>query len=137
MQRAIPVENVKLKRAYEPPGRSDGKRVLIDRLWPRGVKKSGAKIDKWMKDIAPSTTLRKWFGHDPNRWPEFKNRYGAEVRQHPELLDDLRKLAREGPLTLVFAARDEAHNDAVVLRNLILGRRHSKKPKVKPAAASD
>lgn len=122
MQHAIPVENVKLRRVYEPPSRSDGKRVLIDRLWPRGVKKSEVKIDEWMKDIAPSTGLRKWFGHEPARWPEFQDRYAAEVRQHPELLNDLRRLAREGPLTLVFAARDEAHNDAIVLRDLILGR---------------
>lgn len=123
MPHAILTENVKLSRAYEPPSRSDGKRVLIDRLWPRGVKKSEAKIDQWLMDIAPSTALRKWFGHEPGRWPEFQDRYAAEVRQHSELLDDLRKLAGEGPVTLVFAARDEAHNDAVVLRDLILGRR--------------
>jgi len=120
MPHAIPVKNVKLKRAYEPPSRSDGKRVLIDRLWPRGVNKSEAKIDEWMKDIAPSTGLRKWFGHEPARWPEFRDRYATEVRQHSELLDDLRKFAREGPLTLVYAAHDQAHNDAVVLRDLIL-----------------
>jgi uncharacterized protein YeaO (DUF488 family) len=114
-------ENVRLKRAYEPPSHSDGKRVLIDRLWPRGVKKTDAKIDEWMKDIAPSTELRKWFGHDPARWAEFQHRYQAEVRQHPERLERLRILAREGPLTLVFSAHDEAHNDAVVLKDLILG----------------
>jgi uncharacterized protein YeaO (DUF488 family) len=93
---------------------------LIDRLWPRGVKKTDAKIDDWMKEIAPSTKLRKWFGHDPARWPEFRRRYGAEVRQHSEQLDRLRSLAREGPLTLVFSAHDEEHNDAVVLKDLIL-----------------
>lgn len=114
-------ENVKLKRAYEPASRSDGKRVLIDRLWPRGVKKTDAKIDEWMKDVAPSTQLRKWFGHDPARWTEFRRRYGAEVRQHPEQLDRLQAFAREGPLTLVFSAHDEEHNDAVVLKELILG----------------
>ena len=113
-------ENVKLKRAYEPPARSDGKRVLIDRLWPRGLKKTDTKIDEWMKGIAPSTELRKWFGHDPARWPEFRRRYEAEVQQHSEQLDRLRTLAREGPLTLVFSARDEEHNDAVVLKELIL-----------------
>jgi uncharacterized protein YeaO (DUF488 family) len=86
------------------------------------VKKTEAKIDEWMKDIAPSTELRKWFGHDPARWAEFQHRYQAEVRQHPERLERLRKLAREGPLTLVFSAHDEAHNDAVVLKDLILGR---------------
>jgi len=123
---AIPSANIKLKRAYEPPSASDGKRVLVDRLWPRGVKKAQAKIDEWMKDIAPSAALRKWFGHDPVRWPEFQDRYAEEVHQHPEQLDHLRTLAREGALTLVFAARDEAHNDAVVLRDLVLGRRSRK-----------
>jgi len=119
-------EDVKVKRAYEPASGSDGIRVLIDRLWPRGVKKTDAKIDEWMKDIAPSTALRKWFGHDPDRWPEFQDRYEAEVRQHPDQLDRLRTLAREGPLTLVFSAHDEAHNDAVVLRDMILGHRGHK-----------
>lgn len=120
-------ENVKLKRAYEPASKTDGTRVLIDRLWPRGVKKTDAKIDEWMKDVAPSTGLRKWFGHDPARWPEFQDRYEAEVRQHPEQLDRLRALAREGPLTLVFSAHDEAHNDAVVLRAMILGHHRGRK----------
>lgn len=122
MSDRIPAENVKLKRAYEPSSRGDGTRVLIDRLWPRGVKKTDARIDEWMKEIAPSTALRKWFGHDPGRWPEFRHRYTAEVQEHPEQLKRLRTLAREGPLTLVFSAHDEAHNDAVVLRNLVLGR---------------
>ena len=121
MRGGTPSDNVKLKRAYDLPSRSDGKRVLIDRLWPRGVKKTEAKIDEWMKDIAPSTKLRKWFGHEPARWPEFRRRYEAEVRDHPEQLERLRMLAREGPLTLVFSAHDEDHNDAVVLRELILG----------------
>jgi uncharacterized protein YeaO (DUF488 family) len=123
MDRKIHSENVKLKRAYEPPSSSDGTRILLDRLWPRGVTKADAKIDEWMKDIAPSTALRKWFGHDPARWPEFQDRYEAEVRQHPEQLDRLRTLAREGTLTLVFSAHDEVHNDAVVLREMILGHR--------------
>lgn len=126
MDQKVHSENVKLKRAYETPSRTDGTRVLIDRLWPRGVKKTDAKIDEWMKDIAPSTALRKWFGHDPDRWPEFQGRYEAEVRQHPEHLERLRTLAREGPLTLVFSAHDEAHNDAVVLREMILGHRSHK-----------
>jgi uncharacterized protein YeaO (DUF488 family) len=125
MKSEIHDENVKLKRAYEPASATDGTRVLIDRLWPRGIKKTAAKIDEWMKDIAPSTGLRKWFGHDSARWPEFQDRYRAEVLQHRKQLDRLRALAREGPLTLVFSARDEAHNDAVVLREMILGhRRH-------------
>jgi uncharacterized protein YeaO (DUF488 family) len=123
MSNRIYAKNVTLKRAYEHPARSDGTRVLIDRLWPRGIKKSEARIGEWMKDIAPSTSLRKWFGHDPARWAEFQRRYEAEVRQHPEYLERLRSLAREGPLTLVFSAHDEAHNDAVVLRDMILGDR--------------
>lgn len=120
MAKRIPSENVRLKRAYEPASSSDGMRVLIDRLWPRGVKKADAKIDEWMKDIAPSSELRKWFGHDPARWPEFRKRYAAEIKEHPEPLQRLRALAREGTLTLVFSASDEEHNNAVVLRDMIL-----------------
>jgi uncharacterized protein YeaO (DUF488 family) len=110
-----------MKRAYEPPARADGTRILVDRLWPRGVKKTEAKIDEWIKDIAPSTALRKWFGHDPARWQEFRRRYKKEINEHPEQLDRLRTVARGGTLTLVFSAHDEEHNDAVVLRELILG----------------
>ncbi len=118
----IAAANVKLRRAYDPPAPNDGKRILIDRLWPRGVKKTDAAIDEWMKDIAPSATLRKWFGHDPARWPEFRRRYRNQLLGHPEELARLRALARQAPITLVFAAHDEAHNDAVVLRELLLGR---------------
>jgi uncharacterized protein YeaO (DUF488 family) len=113
--------NVKLKRAYEKPAAGDGTRILIDRLWPRGVGKSDAAIDMWMKDIAPSTELRRWFGHEAERWPEFQRRYAAELHRRPDLLEDLRELARKGPITLVFAAHDEVRNDAVVLRELLLG----------------
>jgi uncharacterized protein YeaO (DUF488 family) len=119
----IPAANVKLKRAYESPAAADGTRVLIDRLWPRGISKKKAALDKWMKDIAPSNQLRKWFGHDPARWNEFRRRYAAEVHKNPDLLYQLRSAARDGPITLVYSARDEAHNDAIVLRDLILGRR--------------
>ena len=122
MTTRIAADHVKLKRAYEPASVNDGSRILIDRLWPRGVKKADAAIDQWAKNIAPSTALRKWFGHDPDRWTEFRNRYAAEVRQHPEQLRRLRALARKGPITLVFSARDELHNDAVALRNFLLGR---------------
>jgi len=111
---------IKLKRAYEAPAASDGTRILIDRLWPRGVKKADAAIDEWMKDIAPSSALRKWFGHDPARWQEFRRRYLKELRGHPDALERLRALARQGPITLVFAAHDEAHNDAVVLRDVLV-----------------
>jgi uncharacterized protein YeaO (DUF488 family) len=122
MATKISAANVKLKRAYEPPAAGDGTRILVDRLWPRGVTKKRAAIDQWMKDIAPSTELRKWFGHDPARWDEFRRRYAKEVHQNAALLDQLRSLARHGPLTLVYSAHDEKHNDAVELRKLILGR---------------
>lgn len=120
MSKNIPADHIKLKRAYEPPASDDGIRVLIDRLWPRGVKKANAAIDEWMKEIAPSTELRKWFGHDPERWPEFRRRYKSEIRQHAELFDRLRNLAQHGRITLVFSAHDEIHNDAVVLKGLLL-----------------
>ena len=120
MSQRIVASNVRLKRAYGRPAPEDGARILIDRLWPRGVKKAEAAIDQWMKDIAPSTELRKWFGHDPARWPEFRRRYAAEIHRHPDQLAVLRALARKGPITLVFSARDELHNDAVVLRKVIL-----------------
>lgn len=113
---------LEVKRAYEPPAPDDGARVLIDRLWPRGVKKEDAGIDEWIKEIAPSTALRKWFGHDPSRWQEFRRRYQSEIRQHPNEFDRLRALARRGRITLVFSAHDEAHNDAVVLKDLLLER---------------
>lgn len=122
MDTHIAAANVRLKRAYEPAAADDGTRVLIDRLWPRGVSKDDAALDLWLKDIAPSTALRKWFGHEPARWAEFQQRYAAEVQQHPEAFGQLRALARQGPVTLVYAARDEQYNDAVVLRSLLLGR---------------
>lgn len=107
-----------IKRAYEPPSASDGRRVLIDRLWPRGVSKAEARLDDWMKDVAPSAELRRWFGHQPERWAEFRRRYLAELKDNP-CAAALRKLAAEGPLTLVYGAKDEAHNDAVVLAELL------------------
>ena len=122
MTSRISAANVRLKRAYESPSANDGTRVLVDRLWPRGVAKADAAVDLWLKDLAPSTALRKWFGHDPVRWLEFRERYAEELRQHPELFDLLRDLARAGPVTLVYSAHDELHNDAVVLRDLVLGR---------------
>jgi uncharacterized protein YeaO (DUF488 family) len=112
--------HLRIKRVYEPPSREDGTRVLIDRLWPRGLTKEKAAIDQWMKDIAPSAELRKWFGHDPVRWPEFHRRYTKELRQHPALLDQIRDLAKDRTVTLVFGAHDEEHNDAVVLREILV-----------------
>jgi uncharacterized protein YeaO (DUF488 family) len=122
MQNKILARDIRLKRAYDPPSPLDGTRILIDRLWPRGVKKSDAAIDRWIKGIAPSTTLRKWFGHDPTRWQEFRRRYAAEIHDNADPLAELRAAARKGPITLVFGARDELHNDAIVLRDILLGR---------------
>lgn len=111
---------VRIKRAYEPPSPSDGARVLVDRLWPRGLKKSDAALQGWMKEVAPSSELRKWFGHEPTRWDEFRRRYEAELSTKSELVSELRELAKKGPLTLLYGARDEARNQAVVLREVLL-----------------
>ena len=127
MNLSIAASNVRLKRAYEPPERTDGTRILVDRLWPRGVSKAEARLDEWIKEIAPSAELRTWFGHDPERWVEFRHRYRAELAQHSDALKGLRRRARKGPITLVYSARDEIHNDAVVLRNVILGRADPRK----------
>ena len=122
MSTMIKAADVHLKRAYEAPDRKDGLRVLVDRLWPRGVSKANAAIDEWLKELAPSTELRKWFGHDPHRWNEFRRRYAKEIHDQPGPLAHLRELARQGPITLVYSAHDEIHNDAVVLRDVLLGR---------------
>ena len=106
---------LRLKRAYEPSSRSDGKRILVDRLWPRGLSRKDAAVDEWLKDVAPSAELRKWFGHDPERWPEFRRRYRHELRAHDDLVRRIAALARRRRVTLVYSARDEVHNDAVVL----------------------
>jgi uncharacterized protein YeaO (DUF488 family) len=128
MGERITAENIKLKRAYDSAGSRDGTRILVDRLWPRGVGKADAAIDLWAKDLAPSTALRRWFGHDPARWHEFRRRYSEEIRQHRNRLGELRDLARGGRITLVFAAHDKAHNDAVVLREILLGRSIALRP---------
>jgi uncharacterized protein YeaO (DUF488 family) len=120
MMRAAPKPGIRLKRAYEPPASEDGRRILVDRLWPRGLRKADAAIDRWVKEISPSIELRRWFGHDPGRWEEFRRRYRDELSAHSDVLDELRSLAREGPLTLVYSARDEDHNNAVVLREVLL-----------------
>ncbi|MDE1931594.1 MAG: DUF488 domain-containing protein [Alphaproteobacteria bacterium] len=114
--------DVNLKRAYDPPSSRDGTRILVDRLWPRGIKKAKARIDLWLKDVAPSTALRKWFGHDPARWSEFRRRYRAELKRRPEAFAQLRALARQGRITLVFGARDARRNQAVVLKSMLAGR---------------
>lgn len=122
MSQRIKADHIKLKRAYEPASPGDGTRILIDRLWPRGIAKADAALDLWEKELAPSTELRQWFGHDPARWPEFQLRYAGELRQHAEALERIRTLARQGPVTLVYGAKDELHNDAVALREFLLGR---------------
>jgi uncharacterized protein YeaO (DUF488 family) len=109
-----------LKRAYEAPSPDDGRRILVDRLWPRGVTKEEARIDEWVKAVAPSAELRRWFGHRPDRWPEFRERYKTELAGNPAFAE-LRDLVAAGPATLVYAAKDEAHNNAVVLRELLGG----------------
>ncbi len=115
---------VRIKRAYEPPEPADGYRVLIDRIWPRGVSKEEARLDEWARELAPSSELRRWFGHDPARFEEFRRRYRAELAGHEEKLRELRRRARQGTLTLVYSARDTEHNDAVVLAELLrAGRR--------------
>ena len=111
---------VSIKRVYEPPSPRDGVRVLVDRLWPRGLSKSDAGVDQWMREIAPSTNLRRWFGHDPTRWREFRRRYRAELRGKAGLVEELRGIMRNHHLTLVYSARDERHNQAVVLREVLL-----------------
>jgi uncharacterized protein YeaO (DUF488 family) len=109
----------KIKRIYDPPAAEDGKRVLVDRLWPRGMAKDEARIDEWLKEIAPSDELRKWFGHDPARWEEFRKRYREELKAHGDLLDKLRSEAKKGTVTLLFAAKDAEHNNAVVLKEML------------------
>jgi len=111
--------DVRLKRAYEPAASSDGYRVLIDRLWPRGVSRERAQLDEWERELPPSTELRQWFGHEPSRFEEFRRRYIAELRSERPRIGELRRRAREGTLTLVYSARDTEHNDAVVLAEVL------------------
>ena len=112
---------IRLKRVYEAPLPDDGQRILVERLWPRGVTKEKAAIDLWMKEIAPSTELRKWFHHSPDRWEEFRHRYIAELKERPDLLSELKHHMQSGPVTLIFSARDEDRNSAVELKEFIGG----------------
>jgi uncharacterized protein YeaO (DUF488 family) len=118
--------DVRLKRAYEPAAASDGYRVLIDRLWPRGITRDAARLDEWAREPAPSGELRRWFGHDPKRFAEFRRRYTAELGGQEEKLRELRRRARGGPLTLVYGAHDKEHNDAVVLAQILRSGRRSR-----------
>ncbi len=118
---------IKLKRAYEPPEGSDGARFLVDQLWPRGIRKEALQADAWLKDVAPSSQLRKWFSHDPAKWPEFQRRYFAELDQKPESWQTLAQAARRGRLTLLYASRETEHNNAVALKSY-LEKHHLKRP---------
>lgn len=110
---------MKIKRVYEAPSSQDGKRILVDRLWPRGLTKEKASVDLWLKDIAPSTSLRKWFGHDPEKWEEFKKRYFDELKNNKEQVSLLKDEMKKGTVTLIYGAKDETHNEAVVLKDLL------------------
>ncbi len=110
---------IKLKRAYEAPAPGDGYRVLVDRLWPRGLTKDAAQVDLWLKDVAPSGELRKWFNHDPARWGEFASRYFRELAEHPEALEQLLARVHKGRVTLLYSAKDQEHNNAVALKEYL------------------
>ena len=110
---------IRIKRTYELPARGDGRRILVERLWPRGMKKENLEADAWMKEVAPSTELRKWFAHDPNKWESFRGRYETEIRHKEDLIKVLKQKVREGTITLVYGARDEKHNEALVLKRFL------------------
>jgi uncharacterized protein YeaO (DUF488 family) len=124
--------DIRTRRAYEPPGRSDGQRILVDRVWPRGVSKQDLALDAWPREVAPSTPLRRWFGHEPARWPGFQERYFAELDAKPDAVADLVARARSGRLTLVYGARDPDHNQAVALRAYLRARAAGRRPRVSP-----
>jgi uncharacterized protein YeaO (DUF488 family) len=111
--------NIKIKRVYEQADKKDGERILVDRLWPRGLTKEKAHVDLWLKEIGPSTELRKWFDHDPEKWKSFRGRYETEIRHKEHLIKVLKQKARKGTLTLVYGARDEKHNEALVLKQFL------------------
>jgi len=114
---------VRLKRVYELPAKGDGTRILVERLWPRGLTKQRAAVDVWMKDVAPSPELRKWFGHDPAKWREFQSRYRKELREQKDAMKSLAQQCADGAVTLIFSAHDEEHNAAVVLKSVLERRR--------------
>ncbi len=110
---------IKIKRIYDRASPEDGKRIYIDRLWPRGMRKEEVKIDEWLKEISPSDALRKWFGHDPSKYEEFKRRYTKELEKHPEIIEKIRKEGKKGTVSLLFSAKDVEHNNATVLREIL------------------
>ena len=113
---------IRVKRVYEPPSTRDGRRILVDRLWPRGLSKADAKIDYWPKDIAPSTALRKWFGHDPERWPEFKRRYFRELESRPDTVRALLDYVRAGTVTFLYSSKEQRLNNVVALKEYVESR---------------
>jgi uncharacterized protein YeaO (DUF488 family) len=121
----LPRRSILLKRAYEPPAAEDGQRFLVERLWPRGVRKADLRLAGWLKQVAPTPELRRWFGHDPRKWSEFKRRYLDELRANEDALGPLRDASRRGPVTLVYGARDTEHNAAVALREYLTTRTSS------------
>jgi len=125
---------IKIKRVYDQPESGDGFRILVDRIWPRGLSKGKADVDLWLKEIAPSDELRKWFGHEPEKWPEFRQRYAAELDAKHDEVAAIREHARKGTVTLLFGARDDQHNNAVVLKEYIESKR-ARKGKARKAAA--
>ncbi|MDE3186453.1 MAG: DUF488 domain-containing protein [Acidobacteriota bacterium] len=119
---------IQLRRVYDPPGDHDGARFLVERLWPRGVKKSALTMQAWLKDAAPSTALRQWFGHDPARWNEFRKRYFAELSKHPDALHPILDAARHGAVTLLYSSHDTEYNNAVALKEFLESRLLSARP---------
>jgi uncharacterized protein YeaO (DUF488 family) len=113
---------VKIKRVYDPPSHTDGRRLLVDRLWPRGLKKEGSRIDEWIKDVAPSTELRSWFSHDPGKWIEFKKRFFKELDRKKDLIDRIASAARKGTITLLYGSKEERYNNAVALKEYVEAR---------------
>ncbi|MDA8098891.1 MAG: DUF488 domain-containing protein [Nitrospiraceae bacterium] len=120
---------IRIKRVYDPPSPDDGMRILIDRLWPRGLSKAAAHIDAWIRDAAPSTELRMWFHHDPARWPEFRKRFTAELREHEEAVEAIVEAARKGTVTFVYSSKEEEHNNAAALKEFIEARMHASRRK--------
>ena len=116
---------IKIKRVYDKPSKDDGKRILIDRLWPRGIKKEDPHIDEWLKEVGPSNELRKWFNHDPDRWAEFKKRFFMELQRNQDVIDDIISFARKGTATLLFGSKEERFNNAVALKEYIEARMHA------------
>lgn len=120
---------IRLKRAYDPPSRDDGKRILIDRLWPRGLKKEEANIDEWVREIAPSNALRKWFGHDPRKWETFKKKFFNELDEHEEIIEKILDILKSSSITLVYASKEERFNNAIALKEYIETRMHGRAKK--------